>query len=108
MPVRARTLFDTKGVSCPETQAASARECKRRGAARDCSRAYFEVVQVFGYNVGSHQTVIDLISTPFGVSSHATGSRALVEALVDILGREPELAEFLAKRLCWSEHGDSL
>lgn len=58
-----------------------------------------------GDDICPHEAPVDLVATPLVVRAHTARPRSLVEALVDVLGREPQLAEALAQRLCGFEHG---
>lgn len=43
-------------------------------------------------HIGPHLVPFDDVAAVLGVPAHGPGARALVEALVDVLGREPQLA----------------
>jgi hypothetical protein len=55
-------------------------------------RAHLECTQTFRHYVCAHFLILDDKASELGVPTHGSRSRSLVEALVDILGREREFA----------------
>lgn len=63
------------------------------------SGTHLEGVEVGGHDVGPHLGPVDDVAAELGVPTHGAGARALVVALVDVLGGQGELAEALQERL---------
>lgn len=74
------------------------------GRGRGQEEAHRERFEVFRHGVCPHQAIVDYVATIVVVDTHAAAPCALVEALVDVLGRESQLAEALAQRLSWFKH----
>ena len=64
-------------------------------ASKDLS--YVEARQI-GTHVCAHFLVVDLVSSPLGVSAHGTGAVALVEVLAGLLGGERQAADGAEER----------
>lgn len=100
MPDSARAPLVTKGVNYFRGLVISLGFLSSSGQ----NATHLEVFQI-RHNIGAHQTIVDFVTTPFGVCSHTLGPCALVEALFHVLGRQRELAVSPAEGLCWFEHG---
>lgn len=75
---------------------------------QELGSTHLECVQPCGHRICPHFLIVDLEATPFVVCSHISCAVSLVEPLVHVFRRQPQLAELLAEGLCWSEHGRCL
>lgn len=63
-------------------------------------RPHLEGIETSGHDIRPHLAPLDNVATVLGVSTHGSGASALVEALLDVLGRQRQLAKALQERLC--------
>lgn len=87
--------FATKGVNCT-----GKKKCQRIVPLLNCSSknlSYVEAGQI-GTHVCANFLVVDLVSSPLGVSAHGTGAVALVEVLAGLLGVERQAADGAEER----------